>query len=105
MGVDHVDAEVLYTDVSAGAAFYSIPGDGSLQAFRAFNSAAIDFASQNPKRLLPVYLIPIADVDEAVAEVQRVAADGARALHLPPRRSRLRTVLGRGVRPTVERGG
>ena len=83
MDTDQVDAEILYTDSWAGAAFYEMPDGGWLAGFQAFNSAAIDFAAVNPERLLPVYIIPIADIDEAVKEVQRVANEGARAAHLP----------------------
>ena len=83
MDIDKVDAEILYTDISAGAMFYEMPGTGWLDAFRAFNSAAIDFASTAPDRLLPVYLVPIADITEAVKEIYRVAGEGARAVHLP----------------------
>ncbi len=77
------DDDILYTDSWAGAAFYHMPDGAYLEAFRAFNSAAIDFASADPKRLLPVYIIPIADIREAVGEVHRVAREGARAVHLP----------------------
>jgi predicted TIM-barrel fold metal-dependent hydrolase len=83
MDIDQVDAEILYTDNWAGAAFYHMPDGAWLEGFRAFNSAAIDFASADPKRLLPVYILPIADVDEAVRELHRVAEQGARAIHLP----------------------
>jgi uncharacterized protein len=83
MDLDKVDAEVLYTEAAAGASFYAMKDGAWLEAFQAFNSAAIDFASVDPDRLLPVYIIPIADVDEAVKELQRVANEGARAIHLP----------------------
>jgi len=56
---------------------------GRLAAFRAFNDAALEFASADPKRLLVVYLVPIVDMDEAVAEVERLAREGARAFMLP----------------------
>lgn len=82
MDTDGVDAEVLYSDVSAGAPFYEM-GDGYLEAFRAFNSAALDFASVDPKRLLPVYTVPLVDVAEAVREVERIAGEGGRAVQLP----------------------
>lgn len=83
MDIDRVDAEVLYCDVTCGAPYLDLPDGGRLAAFQAINSAAIDFASVDPKRLLPVYVIPIVDVDEGVAEVERVARAGARALMLP----------------------
>ena len=83
MDVDRVDAEVLYTDVWAGAAFYHMGSAACLEAFQAFNSAAIDFASVDPKRLVTVYILPIADVEEAVTELHRIAKEGARAVHIP----------------------
>lgn len=83
MDTDGVEAEVLYSDVEAGVSFNSIPDGGRLAAFRAFNDAALEFASRDPKRLLVVYLIPIVDIDESVGEVQRLAREGARAFMLP----------------------
>lgn len=83
MDTDGVEVEILYTDSWAGAAFYEMPDGAYLEGIRAFNSAAIEFASLDPKRLCPVYLIPIVDVDEAVRELHRVAEEGARAVHLP----------------------
>ncbi len=83
MDIDGVEAEVLYTDVEVGVGYYSMGDGGRLAAFRAFNDAALDFASHDPKRLLTVYIIPIADIKEAVSEVQRLAKSGARAFMLP----------------------
>ena len=84
MDVDQVEAEVLYTDVEGGAAFYEMTDDEAcLQAFTAWNAAAVEFAADDPKRLLCVYLVPIHNIDGAVAEVNRLAEEGARALQLP----------------------
>ena len=83
MDTDGVEAEVLYSDIEAGASFNAIKDGGRLAAFRAFNNAALDFAAADPKRLLVVYLVPIVDVDEAVGEVERLAREGARAFMLP----------------------
>ena len=83
MDIDRVDAEVLYCDVLCGTSFYPMASDARTAAFRAFNDAALAFASHDPKRLLPVYIVPVVDPDEAVREVQRLAAAGARALMLP----------------------
>ena len=104
MDTDQVDAEILYTDSWAGAAFYEMPDGGWLAAFQAFNTAAIEFASVDPDRLLPVYIIPIADVDEAVKEVQRVANEGARgAPPAVPDRPRVPGLLGPRLRPALGR--
>lgn len=83
MDIDGVQAEVLYSDVEAGVAFNSLAGEARIAAFRAFNDAALAFASADPKRLLIVYLVPIVEIDEAVTEVQRLAREGARAFMLP----------------------
>ena len=83
MDIDGVEAEVLYSDVEAGVSFNEMQEGGRLAAFQAFNNAALDFANTDPKRLLIVYLVPIADIDEAVGEVERLAREGARALMLP----------------------
>ena len=83
MDTDGVEAEVLYSDIEAGAGFNGMNDGGRLAAFRAFNDAALEFASADPKRLLVVYLVPVVDVDEAVEEVERLAREGARAFMLP----------------------
>ena len=56
MDTDQVDAEVLYTDVMVGSAYYDLGARcATLACFQAYNDAAIEFASRDPKRLLPVY--------------------------------------------------
>ncbi len=83
MDADGVDAEVLYIDNLAGSRFFKLPREACLAAFEALNSAAADFASADPGRLVPVYLLPVNDVAAAVEELQRLAGLGARALQLP----------------------
>jgi uncharacterized protein len=82
MDQDGVDAEVLYSEVSA---FRFLPDmkEGRDDAVRAFNDVLQWFAEPDPKRLVVSYQIPIHDVDVAVAEVKRVAALGAKSLQLP----------------------
>lgn len=82
MDRDGVEVEVLYCEVSAFRYFYRMK-DGWRAAARAFNDALKDFASVNHKRLLVSYQIPLGDTDHAVEEVQRLAAAGARSVHLP----------------------
>ncbi len=83
MDIDGVDAEVLYTDVMVGEAYYDLAPDARLACFEAYNNAALEFASADPKRLLPVTIAPLADVDETVREVTRLAKRGAKAILLP----------------------
>ena len=82
MDTDGVDAEVVYSEVSAFR-YIGDMRDGAGDATRAFNDVMSDFASADPKRLLVSYQIPIHDIDDAVREVQRVAAGGAKSLQLP----------------------
>ena len=83
MDIDQVDAEVLYTDVMVGEAYTNLAPQARVACFQAYNDAALQFASYDPKRLLPVYIAPIADIDESVREVTRLAKAGARAILLP----------------------
>ena len=82
MDLDGVDAEVLYSEVSA---FRFLPDmkEGRDEAVRAFNDVLQWFTEPDPNRLVVSYQIPIHDIDAAVAEVQRVAALGAKSLQLP----------------------
>ena len=82
MDVDGVEAEILYVG-SGGAAFGSLSPAERLEATRAVNSAAIEWASIDPKRLMPVYLLPIEDVGAAVREVERVVAENGKAVQVP----------------------
>ncbi len=82
MDTDGVDVEVLYSEVSAFR-YVSDVRDGIAEAVRAFNDALHEFSLADPSRLVVSYQVPIHDVDLAVAEVERVAALGARSLQLP----------------------
>ena len=82
MDVDGVEAEILYVG-SGGAAFGTLSPAERLEATRAVNSAAIEWASIDPKRLMPVYILPIEDVSAAVHEVERVVAEHGKAVQVP----------------------
>lgn len=82
MTADGVDTEIVYSEVSA----FRYIGDmthGAAEATRAFNDVLVEFASADPRRLVVSYQIPIHDIDQAVAEVRRVAALGGRSLQIP----------------------
>lgn len=82
MDRDGVHAEVLYSEVSAFRSFGLVKGDWR-PISRAFTDHLSDFASTNPDRLAVSYQVPIIDIAYAVEEVQRLAALGARSVHLP----------------------
>jgi predicted TIM-barrel fold metal-dependent hydrolase len=82
MDRDGVQAEVLYSEVSAFRAFGLLRGDWK-PISRAFTDHLSEFAAHDPKRLVVSYQVPIIDIDYAVEEVLRLAAMGARSVHLP----------------------
>ncbi|GMU78521.1 MAG: amidohydrolase [Acidimicrobiia bacterium] len=82
MDRDGVEAEVLYSEVSAFRAFGLVQGDWK-PISRAFTDTMSDFAAADPARLAVSYQVPIIDVAYAVEEVTRLATLGARSVHLP----------------------
>src|SRR5260221_1384855 len=82
MDRDGVEAEVLYSELSAFRQFHLIPDDWKAVA-RAFNDCMSDFAGVNPRRLGCSYQLPIIDIDYPVTQVPRLAALQWRSLRLP----------------------
>jgi predicted TIM-barrel fold metal-dependent hydrolase len=82
MDIDGVEAEILYVG-SGGASFGALTPSERVQATRAVNSAAIEWASVDPKRLMPVYILPVEDIGAAVKEVERVVSEHAKAVQVP----------------------
>ena len=82
MDIDGVDVEVVYCEVSAFRYLYQL-GAAAQPATRAFNDTLAEYGSVDPKRLVVTYQIPIHDVGAAVAEVTRLATQGAKSLQLP----------------------
>jgi uncharacterized protein len=87
MDLDGVRTEVLYIDATGGSMLYALEPEAGRAVTTAINSAALDFARVAPERLVVVHLLPlhgIADSAEpAIAEVHRLASEGARALQVP----------------------
>jgi uncharacterized protein len=82
MDIDGVEAEILYVG-AGGAQFAGLTPSERMEATRAVNSAAMEWASIDPKRLMPVYILPIDDVQLAVKELDRVVAEHGKAVQLP----------------------
>lgn len=82
MDTDGIEAEILYIG-AGGAQFAGMEPKDRIEANRAVNSAAMEWASVDPKRLMPVYLLPIDDVKLAVKEVERIRAEHGKAVQLP----------------------
>jgi predicted TIM-barrel fold metal-dependent hydrolase len=82
MDRDGVEAEVLYSELSAFRVF-GLMKDAWRDVSRAFTDLLVEFAAHDPKRLILSYQVPIIDIDYAVQEVERLAELGARSVHLP----------------------
>ncbi|HEX5588439.1 MAG TPA: amidohydrolase family protein [Acidimicrobiia bacterium] len=82
MDLDGVEAEVLYVG-AGGASLMALDPTDMVEAIRAINSASIEWASVDPKRLMPVYILPINDIDASVKEVERVVAEHGKAVQVP----------------------
>jgi predicted TIM-barrel fold metal-dependent hydrolase len=82
MDADGVEAEVLYSEVSAFR-YLANMREGADESVRAFNDVLHAFAEPDPKRLVVSYQIPIFDIDVAIAEVKRVVGLNAKSLQLP----------------------
>ena len=82
MDRDGVDAEVLYSEVSAFR-HYPHMREGWKEASEAFNRVLLDFSKADPERLVPAYQVPLIDIDYSVKQVHALAAEGARAVHIP----------------------
>ena len=83
MSEDHVSAEVMYSSLALSL-FQKVQDDALLAAiFRAYNDWLADFIAVDPKRLKGVAVVPVDDVAEAAAELERCAAMGLVGVMLP----------------------
>jgi predicted TIM-barrel fold metal-dependent hydrolase len=84
--IDGVSAEVLYVQGTFGfdgGLFYRLKeAEDRVAAFRAYNDAMTEWIQAAPDRLLPVGIIPIAEPDEAVAELKRLLDLGFKAVQV-----------------------
>ena len=82
MELDGVDAQVLHPNLSLFG-LYSDDHELSMAHARVYTDYVIERFSPYFSRLAPTAPIPITDVDEAVVQIERVAAAGFRAILLP----------------------
>jgi predicted TIM-barrel fold metal-dependent hydrolase len=80
--IDGVDAEVIYPSVLFFV--YGMRNPKVIAAtFRNYNDWLANYCSQAPARLFPLCAIPLHDVDEGVAELERAARQGHRGACIP----------------------
>jgi len=80
---DGVDAELCFP--SLGLLAPSIPDrEAALEAARIYNDWAWDYLDGVRNKLIPAAIMPLVDMDDAQAELERVIAKGYRAIMMPP---------------------
>jgi predicted TIM-barrel fold metal-dependent hydrolase len=77
MDAEGIDAAVLYPSIGLFAPFGpGVSAADSAAACRAYNEWIADYSATDPARLAGIGLLPLADVDAAIAEVSHAAALG-----------------------------
>lgn len=82
MDLDGVDVQVMHPNLSLFG-LYSDDHELSMAHARVYNDYVIERFAPYFSRLVPTAPVPITDVADAVAEIERVAAAGFRAILLP----------------------
>src|SRR5688572_16386906 len=82
MDLDGVDAQVLFPKHSLFG-LYSDDHELSMAHARVYNDYVVERFSPYFHRLAPTAPVPLTDLDDAVAEIERVAAGGFRTVLLP----------------------
>ena len=82
MDLDGVDVQVMHPNLSLFG-LYSDDHELSMAHARVYNDYVIERFTPYFSRLAPTAPVPITDIDDAVAEIERVAAAGFRGILLP----------------------
>src|SRR6202011_4701144 len=82
MDLDGVDIQVMHPNLSLFG-LYSDDHELSMAHARVYNDYLIERLTPYFSRLAPTAPVPLTDIDEAVAEIERVAAAGFRGILLP----------------------
>ena len=82
MNLDGIDASVMFPNLSLFV-LYTDDHELSMAHARVYNDYILERFSPYFSRLAPTAPIPLTDVEEAVVEIERVAAAGFRAILLP----------------------
>jgi predicted TIM-barrel fold metal-dependent hydrolase len=77
-------AQILYPNVLgfSASSFIKLEPDLSVACVRAYNDFLTEFADADPKRLIPIMMLPFWDVEASVAELARAADAGHRGVLL-----------------------
>ena len=83
MDIDGVEAEVLHCVVAGADLGYT--GDAAMQAafVHGENEARRTWCATDPQRLIPVAVLPLENIDDAVTELEWLGREGFRAVEIP----------------------
>ncbi len=79
MDTDGIDQAVLF----GGGPLGTLDNDLYMASYEAYQNWVMDWAQADPRRLYPVGYVPMRDIDETIAQIQRLAKKGFRAINLP----------------------
>ncbi|HEX7852779.1 MAG TPA: amidohydrolase family protein [Sphingobium sp.] len=79
MDADGMDAAVLF----GGGPLGTSNDELYMASYEAYQNWVMDFASADPRRLVPIGYVPMRDIDETIGHVKRLAKMGFRAINLP----------------------
>src|SRR4051794_38149017 len=82
MDLDGIDAQLMHPNRSLFA-LYSDDHELSIAHARVYNDYVVERYTPHFGRIAPTAPIPLTDIDDAVTEIERVAAGGFRAILLP----------------------
>src|SRR5207249_308101 len=82
MALDGVDVQVMHPNLSLFG-LYSDDHELSMAHARVYNDYVVERFAPYFARIAPTAPVPITDIDDAVAEIERVAAAGFHAILLP----------------------
>src|SRR5947207_8158789 len=82
MDLDGVDVQVMHPNLSLFG-LYSDDHELSMAHARVYNDYVVERFHDHFDRICPTAPVPITDIDDAVAEIERVAGAGFRAVLLP----------------------
>ena len=80
---DGIDAEVLFTSVSAPGLWRALPDEGYLACIRAYNEfLSEEYCAAAPDRLFAMGVIPVTGVDDAIRELEYCKKSGLKGVAL-----------------------
>lgn len=79
MDTDGIEAAILF----GGGPLGTFDNDLYIASYEAYSNWVKDFCAADKRRLVPIGYVPMRDIDETIAHVERLAGMGFRAINLP----------------------